>query len=177
LPGWRLFVSVNVQRRDGFVDFAGKVNMSSISKKQSGSTGTSLIGSMFQAGLYKPQQGRIVRQVTAVTIGVIALLIAREIGNLTFIEDLFSGATWVTGGVLGLLGLWFAYRIVNYPPFTDFLIAVEAEMKKVSWPAWPQLWAASLVVIFVIFSMALSLWLFDLLWTLIFQWLGIRAGG
>ena len=130
---------------------------------------------MFQAGLYKPQQGRIVRQVTSVSIAVIALLVAREIGNITFIEDMFTGANWAVAGVLGLVGLWFSYRIVNYPPFTDFLIAVEAEMKKVSWPAWPQLWAASVVVIFVIFSMALSLWVFDLLWTKIFQLLGIRG--
>lgn len=148
--------------------------MSSVSKKQSGSTDVGLVGSMFQAGLYKPQQGRIVRQVTSVSVGILMLLIAREIGSMTFIEDMFSGASWATSGVLGLLGLWFAYRIVNYPPFTDFLIAVEAEMKKVSWPAWPQLWAASLVVIFVIFSMALSLWVFDILWTKIFQLLGIR---
>ncbi len=148
--------------------------MSSVSKKQTGSTGVSLIGSMFQAGLYKPQQGRIVRQVTFVTIAVLALLIAWEFGQMTFVEDLFSGASYATFGLVALIGLWFAYRIVNYPAFTDFLIAVEAEMKKVSWPAWPQLWAASLVVIFVIFSMALSLWVFDLAWTWIFKMIGIR---
>jgi preprotein translocase subunit SecE len=148
--------------------------MSSVSKKQAGSTSVSLLGSMFQAGLYKPQQGRIVRQVTFVTVAVLVLLIAWEIGQMTFIEDLFSGASYAAFGLFALIGLWFAYRIVNYPAFTDFLIAVEAEMKKVSWPAWPQLWAASLVVIFVIFSMALSLWVFDLLWTRIFQLIGIR---
>lgn len=148
--------------------------MSSVSKKQTGSTSVSLMGSMFQAGLYKPQQGRIVRQVTFVSIAIVALLIAWEFAQMTFVEDLFSGAIYATFVLFAAIGLWFAYRIVNYPAFTDFLIAVEAEMKKVSWPAWPQLWAASLVVIFVIFSMALSLWVFDLLWTKIFQLIGIR---
>ena len=31
-------------------------------------------------------------------------------------------------------GWWISYRIVNFPAFADFLIAVEAEMNKVSWP-------------------------------------------
>ena len=148
--------------------------MSSVTKQQGGSADVGLMGTMFQAGLYKPQQGRIVRQVTFVSIAILALLIAWEIGQVTFISDLFEGADYAVGFGLGIIGLWIAYRIVNYPPFTDFLIAVEAEMKKVSWPAWPELWKASLVVIFVIFSMALSLWLFDLIWTALFKMIGIR---
>ena len=149
--------------------------MSSVTKQQKGGgSSVGLIGSMFQAGLYKAQQGRIVRQVTFVSIAILALLIAWEIGQITFVEDLFSSATYMAFGLFAFLGIWFAYRIVNYPPFADFLIAVEAEMKKVSWPAWPELWKASLVVIFVIFSMALSLWLFDLFWTKVFQIIGIR---
>ena len=31
-------------------------------------------------------------------------------------------------------GLWASYRLVNVPAVADFLIAVEAEMNKVSWP-------------------------------------------
>ena len=148
--------------------------MSSVSKKQAASSGVGLLGSMFQTGLYKPQQGRIVRQVTFVSIAVIVLLTGYEVSQMSYFDELFAGSNFVAFGVVSAIGLWFAYRIVNYPVFTDFLIAVEAEMKKVSWPAWPQLWAASLVVIFVIFSMAISLWVFDILWTKIFQIIGIR---
>lgn len=148
--------------------------MSSVSKKQAGSSSVGLLGSMFQTGLYKPQQGRIVRQVTFVSIAVIMLLIGFDVSQMSYFDDLFSGSNYLAFGLVSAAGLWFAYRIVNYPAFTDFLIAVEAEMKKVSWPAWPQLWAASLVVIFVIFSMAISLWVFDILWTKIFQIIGIR---
>ena len=36
--------------------------------------------------------------------------------------------------LLAVVGLWAAYRVVNLPAFADFLIAVEAEMNKVSWP-------------------------------------------
>ncbi len=102
------------------------------------------------------------------------LLIGFDVSQMSYFDDLFSGSNYLAFGLVSAAGLWFAYRIVNYPAFTDFLIAVEAEMKKVSWPAWPQLWAASLVVIFVIFSMAISLWVFDILWTKIFQIIGIR---
>ena len=135
---------------------------------------TGLVASMFQAGLYKPLQGRIVRQVTFVSVAVLALLIAWEIASIGLIADSFNGATYAIGLVLSVIGVWFAYRIVNYPAFADFLIAVEAEMNKVSWPTWPELWKASLVVIFVIFSMALSLWVFDLIWAYVFWFIGIR---
>lgn len=151
--------------------------MSSVSKsgKSAPASNVGLFGSMLQSGLYKAQQGRVVRQVTFVSIAIVALLIAWDVSQITFLEDMGKNVGGIVGGVLSALGLWFAYRIVNYPPFADFLIAVEAEMKKVSWPAWPELWKASLVVIFVIFSMALSLWLFDLLWTYLFQLIGIRG--
>ena len=148
--------------------------MSSVSKKQAASNSVSLIGSMFQSGLYKPQQGRIVRQVTFLSIAVVALLVGADVSRMSYFEELFTGSSYAVFGLVAAVGVWFAYRIVNYPVFTDFLIAVEAEMKKVSWPAWPQLWAASQVVIFVIFSMAISLWVFDILWTKIFQIIGIR---
>jgi hypothetical protein len=37
-------------------------------------------------------------------------------------------------GLLLAAGLWSVYRLVNMPRFADFLIAVESEMAKVSWP-------------------------------------------
>ena len=49
--------------------------------------------------------------------------------------------------------LWACYRLVNLPVFADFLIAVEAEMNKVSWPTRPELFRASTVVLIVIFLM------------------------
>jgi preprotein translocase subunit SecE len=78
--------------------------------------------------------------------------------------------------MLALAGvmIWFAYRVVNYSVFADFLIAVEAEMNKVSWPTRRELWNASMVVMFVIFSMAAFLFLFDAVWTVVFEAIGIR---
>jgi preprotein translocase subunit SecE len=62
---------------------------------------------------------------------------------------------------------------VNLPAFADFLIAVEAEMYKVSWPSWTELVRWSMVVIIMIFSIAFLLFGFDLVWTTIFQWIHV----
>ena len=105
--------------------------MSSVSKKQAASNSVSLIGSMFQSGLYKPQQGRIVRQVTFLSIAVVALLVGADVSRMSYFDELFTGSSYAVFGLVAAVGVWFAYRIVNYPVFTDFLIAVEAEMKKV----------------------------------------------
>ena len=48
------------------------------------------------------------------------------------------------------------------PAFADFLISVEGEMNKVSWPSRSELFRASLVVILVIFSLAAILYAYDL---------------
>ena len=42
-------------------------------------------------------------------------------------------------------GLWASFRVVQLPSFADFLISVEAEMNKVSWPSWDELIRASIV--------------------------------
>ena len=44
---------------------------------------------------------------------------------------IFVKVTQVGNGVQ----TWFAYRLVNLSSFADFLIAVEVEMTKVSWPS------------------------------------------
>ena len=65
-------------------------------------------------------------------------------------------------------GVWISYRVVNLPAFADFLIAVEAEMNKVSWPTRGELGRASVIVIFMIFALAVILFGFDSFWKLLF---------
>ena len=132
---------------------------------------------LFRLGLYKPNQGRVVRQVTFVAIVVLMCLAAFELGKVSFLRELFVGSKYLIPFLIGVVGLWFGYRVVNYTRFADFLIAVEAEMNKVSWPGKTELWSASCVVIFVIFAMALALFAFDVIWTKIFEVIGIRYTG
>ena len=70
--------------------------------------------------------------------------------------------------LLVAVGLWVSYRLVNIPRFADFLISVEAEMNKVSWPSKGELIRSSMVVIFVIVAMSALLYGYDAFWTLIF---------
>jgi preprotein translocase subunit SecE len=152
--------------------------MSSVAKQDKPSE-SGFWRSLLQTGLYKPTQGRIVRQVTAASIGLLLVLTAYEISNASWIVTLFgrgmTGGHYVLFVILAAIGAWIAYRIVNYPKSADFLISVEAEMNKVSWPVRSQIWRASVVVIFVILAMMAALWVFDVVWTGVFQLLGVRS--
>ena len=74
-----------------------------------------------------------------------------------------------------IAGLWIGYRLVNWPQFADFLIAVEAEMNKVTWPSRDELIRASIVVMFTIFFLAIALFLFDIFWQFIFNFIGVTS--
>ncbi|MFK7769399.1 MAG: preprotein translocase subunit SecE [Mariniblastus sp.] len=128
---------------------------------------------LFQFGLYKPNQGRVVRQVTFIAAAILGCLAAWELQRSSLLAGL-GGAGYIVMVAMAAFVIWFAFRIVNYSVFADFLIAVEAEMNKVSWPTRRELWNASVVVMFVIFAMAAFLFLFDAVWTAVFEMLNIR---
>ena len=152
--------------------------MSSIAKQKGDAGGISGFWSeLFRLGVYKPSQGKIVRQLSFLAIAILAGLAAYELHRFSLFSSMFSGSRYVFLLVFSLVAIWFSYRVVNYSKFADFLIAVEAEMNKVSWPSKTELWNASLVVMFVIFAMAGLLYLFDIVWTLLFQFIGIRYTG
>jgi preprotein translocase subunit SecE len=119
--------------------------------------------------IYKRTQGKLTRQITCITIWVAAALLAWRIYSVavwTFADAWMThGGTYLKYGVpvvvLGI-GLWLGYRIVNYAPFADFLIAVEAEMNKVSWPTQTELVRSSTVVIILIISLTATVFVYDL---------------
>jgi preprotein translocase subunit SecE len=146
--------------------------------KEKTATRTSFLQDLFQFGVYKRNQGRVVRQVTFAALAVSLLLGAWKLFDMLVANRsgdwyLFSGIEYVLPGVLLLVGAWFAYRLVNYPQFADFLISVEAEMNKVSWPSRTELIRSSLVVIFLMFFLAFVLFGFDLTWQILFKALGV----
>lgn len=131
----------------------------------------SLVGEMLSFSLYKWSQGRVTRQVTfaalAVIFGIGALELSQVVAGLAAGEA--SGTDlgvmrFAVPGVLLAAGLWICFRIVNVPRFAEFLIAVEAEMAKVSWPTTTEVFRSSAVVIFLIFALAFLLAAFDLFW-------------
>jgi preprotein translocase subunit SecE len=152
--------------------------------KQKALTANSLLSEIFHAGLYKPSQGRITRQVTCLVLWGAFLLAAYSTYEFfrfsalqkALPESLYWTMRYALPVVMATAGVWASYRLVNYARFADFLIAVEAEMNKVSWPSKTELIRSALVVIFVIFFLAIVLFGYDLLWKFLFrEVLGILA--
>ena len=138
---------------------------------------------LFQAGLYKWSQGRITRQVTwgALAAGAalgfwrLSQFMVRPPNFLAWPGVVDAWPVVITSfcSVMALLSFWVAYRLINFPRFADFLIAVEAEMNKVSWPTRAELFRSSLVVLVCIVVLAVILAVYDAVWAFVFWKLGI----
>lgn len=127
---------------------------------------------MLKVNIYKRNQGRLTRQLTA--LGIAGLII---LGAWTLSQGPLSNYTEaVRTGIpvtISLLALWFAFRIVNWPRFADFLISVEAEMDKVTWASREELQRATIVVISTMVFIGLILLAYDILWVAFFTWVEI----
>ncbi len=129
------------------------------------------IQELIHTGVYKRSQGRITRQVTFAAMAItLSLGLWRLSVTLVGVDP---SLRYGIPGTLLLGGLWIAYRVVNVPGFADFLIAVEAEMNKVSWPTRTEFFRASMVVLITIFALATVLACFDFFWRALFRLLGI----
>lgn len=134
----------------------------------------------FSTFSHKRSQGRTVRRLTM--IGLLAVFGA---GIQTFIHNqhllgmadwdietpflpfrvvLLPDAQFTVPLLLIFLSLWFAWRVVNYPPFADFLIATEAEMNKVSWTPRKALMRDTVVVLCTVFIIATFIFVVDIFW-------------
>lgn len=140
---------------------------------------------LFHTNIFKATQGLMTRRLTCLAIWVAALVCAYKLlaGNLLAIqfqammgtaslEQPALTAAYVTVGLFVAAALWLGFRLVNWPPFADFLIAVEAEMNKVTWPTWDELKAAAWVVIFTMLSLAILIYCIDVLWTGLLEGIG-----
>jgi preprotein translocase subunit SecE len=148
--------------------------------QENSAAGGSLWSDLLSFSVYKRHQGRMTRQAT---FAAIAITLAIGVWRLSQLLPLWLASSGPLGtgadlgvyrflvpGLLLAAGLWLAYRIVNVPRFADFLIAVESEMAKVSWPSAGEVARSSAVIIFLIFALAAILAGYDLFW-----WFVLRA--
>ncbi len=133
-----------------------------------------LLQELFAAGVYKRNQGRMVRQVTCLSIWLVVAVAAWRCHALFLLPQLGGWLSYLVAVGLGAIGIWFGYRLVNWPRFADFLISVEAELNKVSWPTQKELVRASIVVIFTILFLSAILFIYDLVWQFVFTAIGIK---
>lgn len=121
--------------------------------------------------LYKRNQGRLTRQLTAIAAALVFILGAWTLSN-TVLSEADRPIRLGIPIAISLVGVWVGFRVVNYPRFADFLISVEAEMDKVSWPDWPYLVRASGVVLGVMVLTSAYLFLWDTVWMWFFRLIG-----
>jgi preprotein translocase SecE subunit len=128
---------------------------------------------------YKRTQGRRLRQYTIGGLlliglsGVYSLIHHQAIGqgdlvfNMPFELPSFTALTDKQFAVPLLLALavgWLAWRLVNIPMFSDFLIATEAEMNKVAWSTRKKLVQDTIVVLVTTVLLTVFLLVIDLFW-------------
>jgi preprotein translocase subunit SecE len=131
----------------------------------------SFVSELFQSGLYKRNQGRVARQVTFAVLAVMVALGAWSM-SVTWVAEVSALRYGVPAATL-VVGLWISYRLVNVSKFADFLIAVEGEMAKVSWPGRSELIRSTIVVIFTIMFLAAILFMYDVVWQWLLKALGV----
>jgi preprotein translocase subunit SecE len=128
---------------------------------------------LVQTGIYKRSQGRITRQVTfaaawlVVAVGLWRMFTIMQTSDW---KGQAGGIEYWLPGILLIVGTWIVFRAVNFPAFADFLIAVEAEMNKVSWPSRTELVRASMVVLIMLVALAVVLFFCDAVWRTIIGW-------
>ena len=133
----------------------------------------SLRRSMLSAELYKPSQGRITRQATFSALAATILLGAWSLHRFL---DVDVNKRYIIDAVIVVVGLWASFRLVNTPRFADFLISVEAEMNKVSWPSRTEMYRSAIVVLVTIFGLTFLLFGYDVAWQFLLEGLGVLKG-
>ena len=130
----------------------------------------SFFAELVQTGIYKRSQGRIARQASFAAIALSAVLgFYRFQVFLSRNMNVSEAVSWAVATVSAAFCCWVAFRLVNWPRFADFLIAVEAEMAKVSWPSRKELIRSSIVVLVNMIFLAALLWVFDAAWFAFFK--------
>lgn len=126
--------------------------------------------------IYKRGQGYWTRMLSAIGAGTLVVAgIAWIWSQMQVIPDSEHRLYWQGGMVVGMVVFWgvFLYWILNKARVADFMIATEAEMKKVNWPTKKEIFGSTIVVIAGTFLIAALLFLINLVFGAIFQAIGI----
>lgn len=131
--------------------------------------------------IYKPGQGYYTRMLSAVGVGVIVLSgVAWLWEKMTTIDSIpRDQELYYQGGMAVIVIAFFGavvYFLLNKPRIADFMIATEAEMKKVNWPSKKEIIGSTWVVICGTAFIALLLWVINLGFAELFIRIGVLEG-
>lgn len=128
--------------------------------------------------IYKPGQGYWTRTITAIGAGTLVLWgvgwLAQQLKVIP--ED----TIYYQAGAAVVIIVFFAallFYLLNKPNIAEFMIATEAEMKKVNWPSRREIIGATAVVILGTIFIALLLLVVDLAFGWLFLKIGILEAG
>ncbi|CAN5637217.1 preprotein translocase subunit SecE [soil metagenome] len=145
----------------------------------------SYLRNLFRTDPYKPLQGWNARLWSGVGMGTILALGIWQLFQSLRQTRIFRApaqpggfdpnliATYgIPAALIAVLG-WAIYRLLHFPPFADFLIATEAEMKKVSWITRDDLKRATAVVLATVVLLSTFLFGVDWIWMQLLQFIGV----
>ncbi|MFG0319218.1 MAG: preprotein translocase subunit SecE [Planctomycetota bacterium JB042] len=119
---------------------------------------------------YKEDQGRITRGTAFWLLVLLAYYGAatlyaflswdwarKDLGfTVPVLELPFDGRLAVSVAVF-LVSFLVIRKAINHPKLADLLIDTEGELKRVTWPSWPETWNGSLVVVVTVVTMLVLL--------------------
>jgi preprotein translocase SecE subunit len=123
---------------------------------------------------YKPDQGRYTRGVALGLLiclayyGAVTLFqflawdwFRKELGFTVPVLEVPTTPGLLIAVVAFLAMAWGLRYAVNHPKLADLLIDTEGELKRVTWPSWPDTWTGSIVVVITVVAMLAILASFD----------------
>jgi preprotein translocase subunit SecE len=114
---------------------------------------------------------------TAIGAGTIVLAgVAWLWGKMSVIQS--NPLYWQAGMAVAMIAVFGAllFWVLNKPNVVDFMIATEAEMRKVNWPSRREIIGSTVVVISGTLMLALLLWLINLGLGSLFLWMNVLEG-
>lgn len=121
---------------------------------------------------YKKTQGRPTRQIAlCVVVASLSWLLISAVA--LFARRLVGGIGWLSicVAVIGFAGV-ISVAILNRPRWADFLISVQAEIDKVTWPSKAEVHRHTIVVLVLLVSMSVIVFGFDIVWMWVFRAIG-----
>ncbi|HMN97099.1 MAG TPA: preprotein translocase subunit SecE [Phycisphaerales bacterium] len=132
--------------------------------------------------MYKSGQGYWTRTMTSIAAGVLACFagvwLGEELRGRTWgaIEPIYVAAT-VGVIVVAICGAIIYWLVGVKPGSVDFLIATEAEMKKVNWSTRREIFGSTWVVIVLTALITVYVFAFDQVFAFVFTWMKVLDAG
>ncbi|QDU70388.1 preprotein translocase subunit SecE [Mucisphaera calidilacus] len=125
--------------------------------------------------LYKPGQGYYTRLLSAIAAGTLVLCGIFWIWGKMQAISAETRVFWQAGMALTVIFVMgtVLYWVFNRPDVAEFMIATEAEMKKVNWPSQREIVGSTIVVIGGTIIFACFLLGADVVFSWLFQELGV----